>query len=395
MTDVNNEVLVVEHSKLGASGAPRWMPCPGSVQLIENLRSALSGKELEDFDRPGVAASEGSAAHHVAARCLNEDKDAWEFAGEEILSDGLWFTVDDEMVAGIQTYVDLVKSKLEQHAEAGAKLYVESPLSSVLDDEAYGTGDTVIYVPDDRIIVIDFKYGKGVVVEPTCEQLREYGYLACEMFDSDNIKVVELFVCQPRIPHPKGKSRLSVDSKPALERWFTTEVLPAMAATRQESPVLVTGEQCRFCPANDQCPALKKEVLNFDATLDPAHFSTEEAATIKKKGSAIIKFLGKVDELLLKRAMKGEDIPGQKLVRKRANRVFKDGAEDALMKNFGKDAYNEPTLKTPPNVEKLTGGKKFVAKWAYSPQGGLTLADESDKRDAVRLDGEEFFGDPD
>ena len=96
-------------------------------------------------------------------------------------------------------------------------------------------------------------------------------------------------------------------------------------------------------------------------------------------------------------------------MRKKANRVFKDEIKlldkdekevvvkltDALVDTFGDDAYQPRLFKTPPSIEKLPGGKKFVSRWAFTPDTGLTLAAESDKRDAVKLTGEEFFGDSD
>lgn len=37
--------------------------------------------------------------------------------------------------------------------------------------------------------------------------------------------------------------------------------------------------------------------------------------------------------------------------------------EKEVIKLFGDEAYQPAKLKTPPNIEKLTGGKKFISQW--------------------------------
>jgi hypothetical protein len=390
-----NVVEETVHSHLGASGAPRWIPCPGSIALENKVRPTLSEKELVEFDKPNVAASEGSAAHHVAAQCLDKGQDSWEMAGTDVLSDGIWFDVDDEMVTGVQVYLDEVRKRFEQHAESGAKLYVESSMASVLHDDAYGTADAIIYVPGERVIVIDFKYGSGVVVEPTSDQLKYYGYLACEAFDiTDDKLVVELVISQPRIPHPKGLNRLFVTNFSELQSWFLNDCLNAMAETKSDNPVLRPGQhQCQFCKVTEYCPALREDVLRFDATMEPEHLTNEQIGDILDKQKLLTKYFATVKTLGTTRAKKGETVPGFKLVRTSKHRVFKAGAEEEAKATFGDDAYNPASLKSPPNIEKLEGGKRFVSKWSHKPVGDLTIVPLSDKKVAVNITGEDLFGD--
>lgn len=384
-----------EHSKLGASGSNRWMNCSGSVQLIEKIKAALNAKELIEFNRPGEPASEGTVAHAVAAEALKEEKDAWEFIGTEITADGITFVVDQEMADGIQVHLDLVRRLMEKYAEQGARLYIEEGLSSFLDPDAWGTSDTIIYVPGVILIVIDFKYGRYIIVEPDSSQNKEYGYLACEGFEDSDIENVELWITQPRGPHPKGRVRSYATTRTELEEWFIGEALPAMVATRDPKANLTTGTWCRFCPANgEHCPALRGETLNLNMDLEPGYMTGEELGALKQRGASIKKYLEKLDEEAFKRLRIGEAVAGFKLVYKRANRIWKDKAEAALEKALGTEAYTDPQLLTPPNIEKLDGGKKLVARWAFSPKNkGLTIAPESDTREAVKVSGEGFFGD--
>jgi hypothetical protein len=375
-----NHIVVeeVEHSVLGASSAHRWMNCPGSINLVDSL---IKGNK--SIRTAGYAAREGTAAHEMLARCLLEGKEIWEFAGATIEVEGDTFEFDDDMQEAVTIVSDFVDEKLGQYPKS--ELFIEKPLSSITNEQAFGTPDIVIVVPGDRIIVVDFKYGRGVVVEPTEAQLKYYAYLCCEKYleGEDSVKVVELWIAQPRIPHPKGTIRRHVANVSEINEFWFDEVLPAMEETENPEAKLVMGDHCRFCPAKSNCPALRGEVLNFPIDSDPSFLSSEELGDLMDKKSAIVKCFESLEKEAYARAIQGDKVPGYKLVKKRANRIFKDGAKKAAEKKFGDECYNEPTFKTPPNIEKLTGGKQFVKKWAYSPDNGLTLAPLSDKRSEV------------
>lgn len=387
----------VPHSRLGASGASRWMNCPGSPALIDKIVEAMSESEREFFKRGGVAAAEGTAAHEIAAMALLAEKDAWEYFGVKVMVRGREFEVNQEMVDGVQLHLDLVRELMERYSEQGARMYVEHPMRSMLDDEAFGTGDVIIYVPGIIIIVIDFKYGRNIVVEPDSYQNKYYGYLASEEFDPAGIEDVQLWITQPRIPHPRGLKRKHDAKLADLETWFVGEAIPAMAETRNPNAVLEIGEWCNFCPAKDtqSCPAIRETVDKIDISTAPEQLSDAELGKVLRKMAAIAKAMSAYEEEAFRRAMRGRKIPGKKLVHKQSNRVFKDGAEDAAREEFGDEAFNPPTFKSPPNIEKLAGGKAFVSKWAFKPDTGLTMAPESDKRDEVKLTGDEHFGEPD
>ena len=87
-------------------------------------------------------------------------------------------------------------------------------------------------------------------------------------------------------------------------------------------------------------------------------------------------------------------------IRDRSKRKFKDSMarpdpedadamievklNDAITERFGLEAYGEPKLRSPNQLESLDGGREFTAEWAYSPDNGLTMAKDSDKRVEVR-----------
>lgn len=387
------------HSTRGASSSTRWLACPGSLNLTDKLVKANS-----IILGSGRAAAEGTAAHLVLATCLEDGSDAHEMADIEIEVDHWIFIVDEEMIAGVQETLDWVRNRIARAKKDGfeVKLYIEKGLSSFTDPDAFGTADIIIYIVGDRLIVVDFKYGQGVSVEPTSDQNAYYGYLAIENYIEDvaDIKVVESWIAQPRIPHPDGTIRRHITNCEELTDWWMKILLPGIEETRNPDANLVIGEHCRFCPNKGHCPALKNETFEFPMGIDTGHLSDVELGSLLTKLDAIKALTPTLEAEALRRARQGDKIPGRKLVRMKSNRVFKDSMplasetdademietsfNDAVLKDFGLDAYSDPKLKSPAQIEKLEGGKDFAAKWAYKPDAGLTLAAESDKRIEVR-----------
>ena len=91
-------------------------------------------------------------------------------------------------------------------------------------------------------------------------------------------------------------------------------------------------------------------------------------------------------ETAFHRLQAGTSVPGYKLVPGRTNREFKEGAEAEAVKVFGEDAYTEPKLKSPAEIDKLPKGVEFTARWAEKPPGALQVAPVSDARTGVNRD---------
>ena len=404
---VVEQIFVEEgvHSQVGASSAHRWRPCAGSNNLISKLMKDGSIKP-----RTNRAAAEGTAAHLVFAACLEDGDDAVAMAGMEIDVEGWTFEVDPEMVKYIQEGLDWVRNRIAKARKDGfeVKLYVERSMSSFSDDEAFGTADVIIHVIGQRLIVVDLKYGRGISVEPDSDQNFYYGYLAVENYleSMDAVKVVESWIFQPRIPHPNGVFRKHITNAAELQDWWFKELLPDMVATRDPQAELVIGEHCRFCPAKGHCPALKSEVYEFPTTIDPSHMTDDELGEALIKLNALSQVMSTYQGEALRRARGGAKVPGYKLVRQRGNREWKQNQpvqngkgemvetaiEDALLSEFGVDAYTDPKLKSPAMIEKMDGGNDFASQWCFSPDKGLTLAPESDKRSEVKPNIERFYG---
>ena len=382
MTDTRIRPEPTKHSPLGASGSYRWMHCPGYYNLAQKLP-----KTGQSNTSP--AAAEGSAAHEIAAAALAEGVSAQEYVGMEVEIEDWVFVVDEDMATHIDEYINNVGKLLSSYPDA--KLYVEEDLGpSHLHDLCYGKGDVIIHVPDERVIVVDFKYGKGIVVEPDSSQLKIYAALACEKFvgETRTLEAVDLYISQPRIFHSNGTFRRHSMTPKELNEWFIGDLIPKMKlAENPEVDTLVVGDWCRFCPVQKAkaCPALNKEVFEFDVALEPSHMDNEQLGNLLMKKDAITNYLEQCSKEAFRRAIGGEKIPGKKLVRKQAYRKYRDGAESYAATFFGQEAYDKPKLKSPAQLEKLgEEAKKFVEEWAFKPDTGLTLADESSPKAEVQ-----------
>ena len=324
--------------------------------------------------------------------------------GVEIVVADWTFPVDDEMISGVQECIDFVRNRVARAKADGfeVEVYIEKSFGSFMDPDAWGTADILIHIIGDRLIVIDFKYGAGLTVEPTSLQNRYYGYLALEnvVDDPSKIKVIESWIAQPRIPHTEGTIRRHITNGQELTEWWVDVVIPGIEATRDPHAHLVIGSWCRWCPNADHCPALKKEAFEIPLGIDGSHLDDNELGELINKIDALEGMKPGLEAEALRRARDGAKIPHRKLVRKQAKRQFRTEMalphptnpderivvkyDDEVVEKFGADAYQEAKLRTPPMLESsVEGGKEFVSKWAFTPDEGTTLAKSSDRRSEV------------
>ena len=158
-----------KHSILSPSGSHRWLNCTPSARL-----------ELEFADSESEAAREGTAAH---ALCEHKLKKALHMRSRRPVSD----YDSDEMEECSDAYVDFVMEQYE-----AAKQVCKDPIVLIeqhLDFSCYvpdgfGTGDCII-ISDDKLHIVDFKYGLGVLVEAENNpQMKLYALGALELYDA-------------------------------------------------------------------------------------------------------------------------------------------------------------------------------------------------------------------
>ncbi len=382
-----------KHSATGASGADRWMNCPGSVGLIKKMGNKAR--------KAGHEAAFGTAAHTVASMCLEEGQEPWEFTDVKmIIEDQYEFIVGEEMINSVQVYVDFVNDKMEEFKDKDPVLHIEKPLQSRFHKDAWGTPDVVIEVPNERLIVPDFKNGM-MPVEVTGAQTKFYGCLAMEYMNSDVVTIVSSYIIQPRAPHHHGPIRKAHHNPNDLKVWFKDEVIPAIEETKNKDAKLVIGAQCRWCDARDACPAIQSELMHFNTDVDPIYLTDEELSVQMKRYEVIAQYGEKsLKEETFTRIKGGAKVAGYKLVEKQSRRIFKDSMkigkntvkfEKAITDCFGEKAYDRK-VKSPAQLEKLVGGKGFTNEWAYKPKTGYTIDIASSSKPEAKTAMDKYVG---
>ena len=371
------------HSPIGASSMERWSACPGSVRLSKDLPSTQSEYALE-----------GTRAHALAAHCLRENKPAKYFLGNVLTFPDCEVTVERDMAEHVQTYLTYVDQK---QAAVGDTLLVEHEFNlKDIYPGCWGTADAVIWKPFvSKLVVVDLKYGAGVLVVPYENPQLKYYALGAMITTPFRPKEVELVIVQPRCDHPDGPIRShTIDAMELLD--FAADLKEYVRATEDPNAPLVPGEHCRFCPAARICPALTtntqalaKMDFRTDLSYDPHALSL--ALKMIPGIEAQIKAL---DAFAYNEAEAGRCPPGFKLVEKRPTRKWKDEtATEAFVKMQAAkqaDVYEPKCLKTPAQMEKVIN-KKLLEPFIDAVSSGHTLVEESDKRPAIRLTAIEAF----
>lgn len=351
-----------KHSILSASAAHRWIECPYSV--------------WEGIDIPDTAnefAEEGTKAHILCENILLE---------REYKIDDF----DDEMFECARAYVQYV----EEHSVNG-KRYIEqridySNITGVKyingELDSFGTADCVIE-KDDEIIVIDFKYGKGVRVEvENNPQLMLYA-LGC-LNQRPDIRKFTICIFQPRLDHISEWS-FTLDNASD----FISRVKSAAADVESQSFKHKAGEHCRFCKIAGACSVrrayFEENVLRDFEERESAIMRNAEIEQVLLYLDDMEAWVKSVRDEAFNRAMRGEDFKFFKLVKGReGNRKWVD--ESWIKDRFGKDAVKEVVL-SPTEFEKVFPKKSNKELWSdidqqiTRSQGNPVLVSVNDKRD--------------
>lgn len=352
-------ILESSHAKLSASSASRWMACPASVPRQEGLDDVTSW-----------AAAEGTVAHEVGANVLN-GAGMLDHLGKKYEVSGHQFTVDMEMLDAVDVYIQEVRRIIKEESAGGRAppTYVEVGLNGGLqriDLDFGGTADFVIVSIDGKIIyVIDYKHGAGNYVSAEGnKQLRYYALGALLSLPKDiKPETVVVKIVQPRC----GDDPIRTEIFPAYELMgFEVDLLEAAAATRQPNPPACPGSHCKFCRAlrADKCPEVEAQqtqlmAMEFDAHPSAPVVDPAKIAQALKLFPAVEQRIKDIREYAYQLAMDGKEIPGNKLVEKRAMRKWIDA--ETAEKEFGsrEDAWTEPKLKSVAQMEKVIGKKEF------------------------------------
>src|ERR1019366_3846788 len=224
--------------------------------------------------------------------------------------------------------------------------------------------------------IVDLKYGMGVVVEVGDNKQLLYYALGAVLKTQTFPDRVKVTIIHPRAGHVDGAIRSF-----EITIWellaFAEELLDHARATQVEDAPRIPGTWCRWCKASGQCPeqhstAMAVAQIDFETAVDmppdpetlpepvlfdmlpKVHLLEDFLAAITRRGEALMR--------------SGVDIPGMKMVARRARRKWVDEeSTEKFLDGLGRiDQHetHETSLKSVAQIEKLVGRKNLPAALA-------------------------------
>ena len=365
------------HSNIvGGSTAKRVINCPGSVALVQKMPPQPSSKY----------ADAGTLLHNMIALVLEMDEKPEDLLGSKYRD----IVFDQEMLENklLPALEKLDEVDPEQEMEYDVETRVG--FGDLLPD-VFGSTDLFGRIGS-RAIVLDWKFGDGVVVE--AEENPQLMFYAAAAMRTERSKwafegatEIECIIVQP----------------PYMRRWATTpariaqfekELVLAVRAAQQPDAPMATGDHCKWCTAKPICPLMTGQIDRVTRTaLDS--LDGLQLSELLAKADLLEEWIKDLRALAFRKAETGQGLPGYKLVAKRATRSWVDEqqAKAELLKYLPESEVMESSLISPAQAEKKLKKLKLAL-----PEGsvvalssGNTLAPEADPRPAVLLVGQQLY----
>ena len=356
------------HSNIvGGSTAKRVIACPGSVALVQKMPPKPSSKY----------ADEGTLLHHVIAAVLETGKPPEDFLGT--FYNGVELTEDRlerKLLPALAALDEIDPDKMMEY-DVEKVVGFGHVLPGV-----FGSADLVGRIGD-RGILVDWKFGDGVAVEAE-ENPQALFYIAAAMHTTTtawafrDAAAIDVYIVQP--PYVK---KWTTDI--ARVRRFEAELVLAVRAAEQPDAPLKTGDHCRWCAAKSVCPLVTGAVERADrAALKTVN--VDDLAAALDKIEVLEGWIKDAREMAQTLLENGVDVPGYKLVAKRATRQWVgEAAALTALSEAGLNATELTELKSPAQVEKVLKKHKIDMPEGLisSVSTGNTLATADDPRPAA------------
>lgn len=375
------------HALLSASSAHRWLSCTPSALL-----------EAEFPDTSSEAAAEGTLAHEMceikAKQTLFRKTDTG-YLAKSVATRGLNKLRKDPLYSEeMEGYTDDYAAELDLMAlDFNERPYIA--LETRLDltewvPEGFGTADCIM-IGGNRLLVVDFKYGKGVKVQAESNpQMQLYALGALRKFAMVyEVETVAMAIYQPRL---SVSPDIWVEPVADLLSFGEMVKQRAALAIKGEGEYHPGEEQCRFCRARQTCRARADYNIQMafgDVGKLPPLISDAEVGEYLAKGEDVARWLKDLQEYALSTCLEGGEIPGYKAVEGRGSRDWTDQDEAfrALMAGgVPEEVMYERKALTLAALEKVVGKKEFAdlaGDYIVKNPGKPTLVKESDKRPAI------------
>jgi hypothetical protein len=367
----------MQHSNIvGGSTAKRVINCPGSVALVQKMPPKPSSKY----------ADEGTLLHNVMAELIMSEEPPEYYIGTRYEDQILTFELVEEKILPALRALDVIDPEHKMEIEAETRVGFGDLLPGV-----FGSTDLIGRLGN-RAVVLDWKFGDGVMVEvEENPQLMFYAAAAMRTKEAqwafEGVTEIECVIVQP----------------PEVRRWVTTperiakfelELVQAVKQAEKPDAKLTVGDHCRWCAAKPICPkmtgavdrALKVQLNNLDAPKISAYL---------KNADMLEDWIKDLRALALQMLESGAKLPEYKLVAKRAIRSWSD-EEKAKVALFAygltESEVMETSVVSPAKAEKALKKRKIglPEDLVVAISSGNTLASVDDPRPEVMLLGKQL-----
>jgi len=374
-------------SVISASKAERVIPCPASYQLEQQVPVLYT-----------VFSIQGNVYHSamellLAGNVTSKDSTD-ELIGQDLGYGKEWAItqegVNTKIWPALQAFWEYVKQwDLDDW-------FIENKLSikSIIPDTTYSIVDILAKDKMNRLHVIDWKFGDGMIV--SAEDNYQLGFCAgCALYDEEK-EIVDF--CKEindelvlTVIQPTMRLDESVSTWVTTVGWVENLIDLAEKAVKEalsDERTVNPGAHCRWCRAKPICPAHKAGAIEA-LTRKPQSMTTVELAEVMDLATRLKPWISAVFTLAQHEMESGVQVPGYKLVNKRPVRKWVDEAKaEALLKKNPKIKAGEmykKTLLSPTQIEKSFPDfyHKKLESNVEKRSSGLTIVADSDKRPAV------------
>lgn len=360
----------MKHSDIvGGSTAERVINCPGSVKLAATMPPKPSSSY----------ADEGTLLHDCMADLLElKFKSARDMIGRKYNDITLTEELVEEKLLPALRLLNTIDPDNQMDYEVEQRVGFGDFLPGV-----FGSSDLLGRLGD-TAIVLDWKFGSGVMVE--AEENAQAMFYACAARRTDLTKWIF-----------KGATKvlIAIVQPPGIKLWETTperldrfeeQLSVAVRHARQDGAALSAGKWCKWCAAKPICPVMTGEVERVKAA-QIAALPTDQIGAYLKTADQLEGWIADLRALAFSMLESGAAVPGYKLVAKRATRswVSEEAARALLLEHLPESELMETKMCSPAVVEKKLKKLKLAL-----PEGstvaissGNTLADVDDPRPQV------------